>query len=160
MPSWFDIRFLASDATTEERESREEAADSSQIINALIESEHARGVPYERIALIGFSQGGAMSLYTGCRFPHRLAGMVCLSGYLLFPDIHLEECADPNRKTQVLICHGTHDPMVPYDAGVRSREFMVEHGWPVAFKDYPMQHEVCIQEIERVDAFLRQVLDA
>lgn len=160
MPSWFDIRYLASNATTEERESREEAADSSRIITALIEAEHARGVPYARIALIGFSQGGAMSLYTGCRFPHRLAAMVCLSGYLLFPETHLGECAEPNRNTPVLICHGTRDPMVPHDAGVKSREFMKTHGWPVSFNEYPMQHEVCIQEIERVDAFLRQQLDA
>ena len=159
MPSWFDIRYMVGNATTEERESREEAADSSKLINTLIEAEHARGVPYSRIVLIGFSQGGAMSLYTGCRFPHSLAGMVCLSGYLLFPNIHLEESAASNRKTPILICHGTQDPMVPHDAGIKTRDFLTTHDWPVSFQDYPMQHEVCIQEIEKVDAFLRQQLD-
>jgi phospholipase/carboxylesterase len=49
--------------------------------------------------------------------------------------------------------------MVPHDAGIKTRDFLTTHGWPVSFQDYPMQHEVCIQEIEKVDAFLRQQLD-
>ena len=90
--------------------------ESSEIIADLIEAEHAKGIPYHRIILVGFSQGGAMSLYTGCRFSERLAGMVCLSGYLLFPEKHMGECSDANRDTPVLICHGTRDDMVPFSA--------------------------------------------
>ena len=159
MPSWFDIRYMVGNATTEERESREEAADSAAIINTLIEAEHARGIPYSRIVLIGFSQGGAMSLYTGCRFPHRLAGMVCLSGYLLFPASHLAASSSENKTTPMLICHGTQDPMVPYSAGTLTRDYLKTHGWPVSFHDYPMQHEVCLEEIQKVDEFLHKHLD-
>ena len=67
MPSWFDIRYLAGESDGE-RECPIEAQESADIISKLIEAEHSRGVPYNRIILIGFSQGGAMSLYTGCRF--------------------------------------------------------------------------------------------
>ena len=159
MPSWFDIRFLDGDEHSEDRESREEAADSHRIISALIEEEHEKGIPYSRIVLVGFSQGGAMSLYTGCRFPHRLAGMVCLSGYVLFHESHIIDSHSENRNTPVLLCHGTNDEMVPYRSGFLTAGFMKENGWPVTFEDYPMQHEICMPEINRVGEFLAQVLD-
>ena len=158
MPSWFDIRYLAGQSEGE-RECPLEAQESSEIISALIEEEHARGIPYNRIVLVGFSQGGAMSLYTGCRLSHRIAGMVCLSGYLLFPEQHLDACSDTNRDTPILVCHGIRDDMVPFSAGQRTVEFLRENGWPVDFEQYPMFHEVCMSEINRVEEFFSAVLD-
>ena len=158
MPSWFDIRYLAGESDGE-RECPIEAQESSEIIADLIEAEHAKGIPYHRIILVGFSQGGAMSLYTGCRFSERLAGMVCLSGYLLFPEKHMGECSDANRETPVLICHGTRDDMVPFSAGQLSCEFLQENGWSVEFEQYMMFHEICMSEIQRVGQFFAKVLD-
>ena len=158
MPSWFDIRYLAGESDGE-RECPIEAQESSEIIADLIETEHAKGIPHHRIILVGFSQGGAMSLYTGCRFSERLAGMVCLSGYLLFPEKHMGECSDANRDTPVLICHGTRDDMVPFSAGQLSCEFLQENGWSVEFEQYMMFHEVCMSEIQRVGQFFSKVLD-
>ena len=103
MPSWFDIRFLGAGAGESERECPVEAQESAELIISLIEEEHARGIPYNRIVLIGFSQGGAMSLYLGCRFPERIAGMVCLSGYLIFHDAHMEACHEANRLSLIHI---------------------------------------------------------
>ena len=117
------------------------------MIVSLMEEEHARGIPYNRIILVGFSQGGAMSLYTGCRFPHRIAGMVCMSGYLIFPEVHMEASHEANRGTPVLLCHGTRDDMVPFEAGQRTVDFLSENGWSVEFEQYPMFHEVCMSEI-------------
>jgi len=159
MRSWFDIRFLGGGPESEDRESLEEAIESAELISELIEAEHARGVPYHRIVLIGFSQGGAMTLYTGCRYPHRLAGMVCLSSYLLFHQTHMQDSHDSNRETPVLICHGTHDEMVPIKGGEMTADFMRENGWPVDFQAYPMYHEVCSQEISRIGEFISEVLD-
>ena len=148
MPSWFDIRYLAGESDGE-RECPIEAQESSEIIADLIETEHAKGIPHHRIILVGFSQGGAMSLYTGCR----------LSGYLLFPEKHMGECSDANRDTPVLICHGTRDDMVPFSAGQLSCEFLQENGWSVEFEQYLMFHEVCMSEIQRVGQFFAKVLD-
>ena len=158
MPSWFDIRYLAGQSEGE-RECPIEAQESSEIISALIEEEHARGIPYNRIVLVGFSQGGAMSLYTGCRFSERLAGMACLSGYLLFPEHHMGASSSANRNTPILVCHGTRDDMVPLSAGQRTVAFLRENGWPVDFEQYPMFHEVCMSEINRVEEFFSAVLD-
>ena len=158
MPSWFDIRYLAGESEGE-RECPIEAQESSEMIGNMIEAEHAKGIPYDRIALIGFSQGGAMSLYTGCRFPHRIAGMACLSGYLLFPEQHLNASSDVNRKTPILLCHGTRDDMVPFTSGEQSVDLLRENGWEVEFESYPMFHEVCMPEINRVEEFLTKILD-
>lgn len=158
MPSWFDIRYLAGQSDGE-RECPLEAQESSEIITALIEEEHARGIPYNRIVLVGFSQGGAMSLYTGCRFSERLAGMACLSGYLLFPEHHMDASSSANRNTPILVCHGTRDDMVPISAGQRTVVFLRENGWSVDFEQYPMFHEVCMSEINRVEEFFSALLD-
>jgi len=158
MPSWFDIRYLAGESDGE-RECPIEAQESADIISQLIEAEHSRGVPYNRIVLIGFSQGGAMSLYTGCRFPQQIAGMVCLSGYLIFPEIHMDSSSPANRDTPILVCHGVRDDMVPFSAGQRSVEFLLKNGWKVDFEQYSMFHEVCMSEIRRVEEFLTKVLD-
>ena len=158
MPSWFDIRYLAGESDGE-RECPEEAQESSEMIVELIEKEHNLGIPYNRIILVGFSQGGAMSLYTGCRFSEKIAGMVCLSGYLIFPELHMDASHSSNRDTPVLLCHGTRDDMVPIQAGQRTVEFLRENGWSVEFEQYPMFHEVCMSEINRVGEFFSKVLD-
>jgi len=133
--------------------------ESAALIRSLIEDEIESGIPSDRIALIGFSQGGAMALFEGCRHPNKLAAMVCLSGYLLFPDDHMKERSESNRDTPVLLQHGTHDPMVPFDAGRQSAKFLTENGWPTEFDRYPMGHEVCMPEINRIGNFLSTVLD-
>ena len=158
MPSWFDIRYLAGQSEGE-RECPLEAEESSEILTALIEQEHARGIPYNRIVLVGFSQGGAMSLYTGCRFPQQLAGMACLSGYLLFPEHHMDASSPANRNTPILVCHGIRDDMVPFSSGQRTVEFLRGNGWSVDFEQYPMFHEVCMSEINRVEEFFSAILD-
>ncbi len=158
MPSWFDIRYLAGESDGE-RECPLEAQESSEIITELVEQEHARGIPYNRIVLVGFSQGGAMSLYTGCRFPEQIAGMACLSGYLIFPENHIEASSPANRNTPILVCHGIRDDMVPFSSGERTVEFLRENGWTVDFEQYPMFHEVCMPEIRRVEEFFSTVLD-
>ena len=159
MPSWFDIRFLGGGSGVSGRECPDEAQESAELIVALMEAEHARGIPYNRMILVGFSQGGAMSLYTGCRFPETIAGMVCMSGYLIFPEVHMEACAESNRQTPILICHGTRDDMVPLASGERTVEYLRENGWPVEFEQYPMFHEVCMPEIARVGDFFAEILD-
>ena len=158
MPSWFDIRHLVGQSN-DERECPDEAQESAEIIMSLIEDEHARGVPYNRIVLVGFSQGGAMSLYTGSRFSQRIAGMVCMSGYLIFPEVHMDVSHSSNRDTPILVCHGTRDDMVPFTAGQKTVEFLRENGWEVDFEHYPMFHEVCMSEIEKVGEFFSKILD-
>ena len=127
-------------------------------IEALIAREERRGVPAARIVLAGFSQGGAIALHVALRHPERLAGLIALSCYLVQADALAAEAAPANRDLPILMVHGRFDPMVPHERGAASHRRLVELGWQVEFKTYPMMHEVCWEELQDVGAFLRATL--
>jgi phospholipase/carboxylesterase len=121
--------------------------ESSAQARALMARETSRGIPASRIVLAGFSQGGAIALHAGLRHPERLAGILGLSTYLVRGDTLEEERSAANRSTPVFQAHGTHDPMVPLAAGIAGRDRLVELGYRVDWRTYPIGHEVGPQEI-------------
>jgi phospholipase/carboxylesterase len=154
MPAWYDIV----GANLVDRQDAAGIQKSEKAIVALIEQEVARGIPYERIVLAGFSQGCAMALHTGLRLPHRLAGIMALSGYLPLADRFPGERHTANAKTPVFMAHGTQDPVVILKRGEDSRDALKALGHPVQWHTYPMPHSVHPQEIADIAAFLKQVL--
>ena len=155
MPAWYDIRTLA---VGPERENAEHIADATERIRDLVAAEKARGIPSERVALIGFSQGAAMSLHTGLRHPDRLAGIGVLSGYLVVEDRIDAEATQANASTPLLFCHGTRDGVVRVERGRRAHAWMTERGRPTEWHDWPMAHEVVPDEIDVIGDWLRRVL--
>ena len=133
---------------------------SERAIIALIENEVARGIPYDHIVLAGFSQGCAMALHTGLRLPHRLAGIMALSGYLPLADRFVTERMQAIAHTPVFMAHGTMDPVVVLQRGENSRDALAAMGHPVQWHTYPMPHAVHPQEIADIGKFLKQVLGA
>jgi len=150
MPAWYDIR----DLDPRSRHDPEGIARTQRSVEALIAEEQRRGIPAERIVLVGFSQGGAMALHIGVRHADRIAGIVALSCYLVQRDALEQEASAANRDVPILWVHGSHDPMVTYDRGVASVRALEAAGWKVDFKTYPMMHEVCMEELEDIAAFL------
>ena len=124
MPAWYDILTLEWDS--EAREDERTIRNSAELIVDLLEAEHTRGIPYDRIVLAGFSQGGALALHVGTRFPNTLAGMMILSAYEVLSETYDNEAHDANSKTAMLFCHGVYDPMVPVLMGRGALERMVE----------------------------------
>jgi phospholipase/carboxylesterase len=133
---------------------------SERDVTALIVNEVARGIPYARIVLAGFSQGCAMALHTGLRLPQRIAGIMALSGYLPLADRFANERMQANAQTPVFMAHGTQDPVVVLARGDDSRKALEALGHPVQWHTYPMQHAVHPGEIADISAFLKQVLGA
>lgn len=156
MPAWYDI----TGAQLTDRQDDRGIQKSEWAINALIENEVARGIAYERIVLAGFSQGCAMALHTGLRLPHRLAGIMALSGYLPLADRFPSERHAANAHTPVFMAHGTQDPVVKIQWGEESRDALAALGHPVQWHTYPMPHSVHPQEVADIAAFLKQVLGA
>ena len=154
MPAWYDIL----GANLVDRQDAAGIQKSEKAIVALIEQEVARGIPYERIVLAGFSQGCAMALHTGLRLPHRLAGIMALSGYLPLASQFAAERHTANAKTPVFMAHGTQDPVVILKRGEDSRDALKALGHPVQWHTYPMPHSVHPQESADIAAFLKQVL--
>ena len=154
MPAWYDIL----GANLVDQQDAAGIQKSEEAVVALIENQVARGIPFDRIVLAGFSQGCAMALHTGLRLPHRLAGIMALSGYLPLADRFAAERMQANANTPVFMAHGTQDPVVVLARGEKSRDALVAMGHPVQWHTYPMQHAVHPREIADIATFLQQVL--
>lgn len=154
MRAWYDIKGL--DRNSEEDTAGFQAADAQ--IRELIGREAARGVPTSRIVLAGFSQGGAVSLYTVTRLKDKLAGVMALSCYLPGVAGFLAERRPANDATPIFMAHGLADPMLPIALGSKSRDFLRAHGYTIEWREYPMAHAVCPAEIADIRRFLFRVL--
>jgi len=154
MPAWYDI--YGTDLVG--RQDGAGIQTSARAIEALIHNEIARGIPAHRIVLAGFSQGCAMALHTGLRFPERLAGLMALSGYLPLADTLAAERAPANAHTPIFMAHGSMDPVVIPARGEASRDLLTQLGYGVQWHSYPMQHSVHPREIADISVFLTQVL--
>lgn len=154
MRSWYDIR----NADLAQREDAQGILQSQEAVRALIQRENERGVATHNIVLAGFSQGCAMTLQTGLRHPQKLAGLVALSGYLPLPDTLPAERSPANQDTPIFMAHGAQDPVVPLQRAQQSCALLQELGYSVDWKTYPMPHSVCLEEINDIAAFLKQVL--
>jgi phospholipase/carboxylesterase len=154
MRAWYDVRADRG----ERREDEAGVRESQRAIEALIEREAKRNVPPGRIALAGFSQGGAMALHTGLRHPARLAGIMALSCFLPLPDLLAAEASAASRDLPIFMAHGTADAMIPLARGRRSRDALVALGYGVEWREYPMEHAVCPEEIRDISQWLARVL--
>lgn len=157
MRAWYDVTF--GDLEGRSRHADEKGVRESQsAIEKLVEKETRRGIAAGRIVLAGFSQGGAMALHTGLRHAERLAGVMALSTYLPLADSFAQEATPANARTPIFMAHGTYDPVVPFTMGSSSREFLQQVGYDVEWHEYPMQHSVCLEEIQDIGAWLNRVL--
>ena len=157
MRAWYDVTL--GDLEGHSRRADERGVRESQAqIAALIEREEKRGVAPARIVLAGFSQGGAVALQTGLRHPQKLAGVMALSTYLPLADALPKEASSANRATPIFMAHGVYDPVIPIVMGAGSMTFLTGLGYAVEWRQYPMPHSVCPEEIEDIGAWLRKVL--
>jgi phospholipase/carboxylesterase len=154
MRAWYDIRGFERRAAQDEIGVRE----SDAAIRALIRRENARGIATGRIVLAGFSQGGAMALFTGTRLAERLAGIIGLSCYLLLEDSFAAEHHSANQATPIFLAHGSYDAVVDPRLGEEARSLLQAAAYPVEWHSYPMAHAVCAEEIAAIAAFLQRVL--
>lgn len=154
MRAWYDI--LGADLVRREDEAG--LRESQRQITALLDRERERGVPAERIVLMGFSQGCAMTLMTALRYPHRLAGAVGLSGYLPLAATTAAEASTANAGLPIFLAHGTQDPVVVLARGTASRDALRALGHEVEWHDYPMPHSVCAEEVDDLNAWLLKQL--
>jgi phospholipase/carboxylesterase len=154
MRAWYDIIEISTTKGQDEAGIRHSAGK----IRDLIDFEIKRGIPASKIILAGFSQGGAMALYVGLRYPQKLAGIMVLSGYLLYADKLQDEYSAANAQTPVFIGHGTQDLMVPVTLGQAIQPALAFGKWPVEWHSYPIPHSVSQTEIVDVGGWLKGCL--
>jgi lysophospholipase-2 len=155
MPSWYDIVGL-------DERSNEKCAgiQESQIkIRSILQLEHdSTGLPYNRMVLMGFSQGGALSLFTGMQLEQGLGGICILSGYL--PCAAQFAIRPGLQDTPILHLHGKMDPLVRHTMAEKSREYVTAKGATnYVLKSYDgLQHTVNMEELREVETFLSKIL--
>ena len=153
MRAWFDLYGL-------DRFSREDEAgirESAESVHRLIRREGERGIPANRIVLAGFSQGGAVALFAGLRYPERLAGILALSTYLPMAATLPGEAHPANAAVSIFMAHGTVDPVVALGLGEHSKDALLARGLPVDWRTYRMPHSVSAEEIADIRAWLLEV---
>lgn len=154
MRAWYDISSF-------ERPRREDADGiraSAEQVYALVEREVMHGIPAERILLAGFSQGGAVALHAGLRYPRRLAGIIALSTYLPLAEHLDEEAGAENRGTPIFMAHGSDDGVIALPYALASKQKLDELGYSVEWHCYAMPHSVCDEEIEDMRRYMAKAL--
>lgn len=154
MPAWYDITGLDFDRRHDEVGIRR----SAEQVAALIDDQIERGVPAEKIVLAGFSQGGAVALFEGLRQSRPLAGIVALSTYVVLEDALASERAAERTDVPIFQGHGSFDSMVGIERGRRAHEILTGWGYAPTFREYPMDHAVCAEEIDDLGAWFGSVL--
>jgi len=155
MPAWFDIYGLALDS----QQDKDGIQQVSGKLQSLIEAEIARGIPSNKIILVGYSQGGALAIHTALRYPKKLGGAMLLSSYLPVAESVDKERVAVNQSLPIFIAHGINDESLPLLAGKMTEQYLQHLGYTVEFKTYPMGHEVCADEIEDIKKWLVTQLD-
>ena len=153
MRAWYDIFQLGGGAEDEAG-----IRESQTAIEKLIAAQKHEGIPARKIALAGFSQGGAIVLQTALRQPERLAGVMALSTYLPLPGKLGKERQEINNDLPIFMAHGQYDPMIGIDRAMHSRDALLALGYPVEWREYPMPHSVCADEIGDIADFLLRIL--
>lgn len=154
MRAWYDI----TDADLARRADEEGVRESGELLRALVDAEVENGLSPSRIVLAGFSQGGAIALHTGLRYPQPLAGILALSTYLPLHEAAREEASDANRGVPIFMAHGSQDPVIPLSTSEASRDFLTRLGYVVECHTYPMPHSVCAEEVRDIRDWLSRIL--
>ncbi len=154
MPAWYDIKGEDFERQPDEAGVRLSAAR----VERLVQRELDRGIEPARIVLAGFSQGGAIALHLGLRYPQRLAGLLLLSTYLACDGNLDGERSAANQDVPIFQAHGSEDPMVRFEKGLAARDRLQGLGYAVQWEEYRMQHQVVPAEISAVGTWLAGVL--
>ena len=152
MPAWYDIKAMDIDRVVDTEQLRA----SADAVAKLVEQQKHKGIPPERIIIAGFSQGGAVAYELGLSYPERFGGVLALSTYFATADT--VQRSEANADVPISVYHGTFDPMVPESLGVRSVETLRDMGYDPSYQTFPMEHSVCLEEIQDIGRFIRRHL--
>jgi phospholipase/carboxylesterase len=144
--SWFD--FVGGNIVPGVKRSRE-------MLFRLLDAQREKGFATEETTLGGFSQGCLMSLEVGLRYPHRLAGIVGVSGYVCEPDVLVQELSPVAKQQRILVTHGTQDPLLRLQMIRPQIKMLEDAGLNIEFHQYPKAHTIVEEELKLIRDFVR-----
>jgi phospholipase/carboxylesterase len=129
---------------------------SRKLLFELLDDLRAKNFPADQITLGGFSQGCLMSLETGLRYPHRLAGIVGLSGWVFELEKLVRDLTPVARSQRLLITHGHFDPILPFAEVQTQVRQLQAAGLNVQWNEFPKEHTIHgPEEIAVIREFVR-----
>ncbi|CAK9293488.1 unnamed protein product [Gordionus sp. m RMFG-2023] len=149
MPSWFDLYGLSMIEKEDEIGIKEAAYSNKEIEN---------GIPSKRIILGGFSQGGALALYSGFTYKKPLAGIIALSAWLPLHKSFPQELSAENKDIPIFQAHGKMDNVVNYHFGQRTHDEIKKFNPNIQLHSYPIEHRSDEKEMEDVKKFISEKL--
>lgn len=158
MPSWYDITGL-DERSNENCKGIDESRD--RVVEILAKEHAETQLPYSRMVLGGFSQGGALSLWTGLQLPEKLAGVLMMSSYL--PAAGRFAITAGLEDTPIVHLHGAADPMIKLEIAEKTKETVttLKGATNYKLKSYPgLQHSINMQELGDALEFLQSILPA
>ena len=154
MRSWYDIKSM----DLHNRADLKDVQTSEEMIHHLIQEQLDNGIASNKIILAGFSQGGVMSLFTGLRYPKKLAGILAMSCYLANGDQLPPQLSKANKQTPILQHHGEQDEVVPFDAGQMANRLLLENGYQVEWESYAMPHTLIAEQLTDISNWIQKTL--
>ena len=112
----------------------------------------------EKIALLGFSQGGAVSLQALRLAPERIGAAVVLSGYATPGDLPQDQDLQELRPP-VFWGRGTHDDVIPAELVAHTADWLPAHS-DLSGRVYTgLTHSISEEELRDVKQFLTKWMD-
>jgi phospholipase/carboxylesterase len=153
---WFRIDFTSEGMVADLAQAKRSLEMLPGFIDELIET---YATDARRTYLAGFSQGAMMSLALLLTRPERLAGVAAMSGRLPRQVIEASPDRDALDKMPVIITHGLQDPVLPVENARAAREYLEQLPVDLTYREYPMGHEVSMESLRDVTAWLTRALD-
>lgn len=130
---------------------------SRRLLFELLDAQRADGRPSDQTLLGGFSQGCLMSLDAGLRYPHKLAGIVGISGYVCEPEKLLAEMPPAARQVPILVTHGTFDPLIPIEQTRPQIDMLKSAGLNIEWHEFAKPHTIAGElELSVVRRFIKK----
>ncbi len=153
MRAWYDIVEMSLERQPDLPAIRE----STRSLHTLIEQEKKLGIATGHILLAGFSQGGVIALHAGLTYPEKLAGILALSAYLPTLGQLATESTSTNKNIPIFMGHGILDSVVPVEEAKAAYDGLQNLGYSVDWRDYVMEHSVCVEEIQHINEFINRI---
>lgn len=134
--SWYDITGNSAPGVLRSR----------KLLFELLDDLRARGYLTEQTTLGGFSQGCLMAIDVALRYPHRLAGVVGISGYVFEPNKVLLELSPVALEQRFLVTHGTFDPVVPFEKSRPQITKLQAAGLRIEWREFAKPHTIAGEE--------------
>lgn len=153
--TWYPYSFIES-----QKKNKTGIMSGFQVIYDLLQNIIKAGLPFEKIILLGFSQGACLAQEFLARHPQKLGGVAALSGALIGKQVSAENYTGDLNKTPVFIGCDAKDPYVPMNRLHLTAEILKSLNGNVNKKIYQgMGHTVNDHEIKTIRGMMAPVLE-